>query len=50
MFHRAVHITALSLDGELLTETFYVYHLIEYEHILVVMPYIYVFNVFLISL
>ena len=42
MFHRAVHFTTLSLDGKLLTETFYVYHPIKYEHILIVMTYIYV--------
>jgi len=37
VFHRAVHITSRSLDSKLLTETFYVYHPIKYEHNLIAM-------------
>lgn len=46
MFHRAIHITTFSLDGELLTETFNVYHPIKHEHILIVKTYIYVFLIY----
>jgi len=37
------YIMTLSLDGELLTETFYIYHPIKYQNILFAITYIYAF-------
>jgi hypothetical protein len=31
------------LDGEFLTETFYVYHPLKHQHIFIIITYIYVF-------
>jgi hypothetical protein len=38
-----IYIMTLSLDGELLTETCYIYHPIKYQHIIFVITYIYAF-------
>jgi len=46
--YRTFHITTLSRNGDLLTEAFYVYHPIKYQHILFVIIHIYAFLKYLI--